>query len=371
MFGKAVIQNKQNSTSANLAGSLMLKFSIFMLLAALQGACATTGLRAGAGVEGTPFDRVNPFAAAPSQSGEAGSVSSQRPSRVVSFSHQETSQALNLYLASREAREGVGRSHRFKRPKKKASPVPEADIPRPRDLSTLSPEAVAMIERAERDSEFAEAIQCGDKNHYWLVKGSLGVAGGILGLGTLLYLSESSVALAPSAELPDLPTHHEQNHGGAFSGVGDLSGLYVLAGFYGAAMLAIPTTIVGAVIGSVSESSCEKKRMKVGLPPNRSAVEREAFDPPGSRMQPSSMEPADELEYLEGKQSLSPREQRRVKRLKRQVERSLKELEQEVDRRLQRLEGRTLDAAEADELRQLERLKQEIELRLKDLKGQA
>ena len=298
MIGKTVIQNKQNSRSANVAGSLILKFSMVMLVATLQGACATTGSRAAAGVEGAPFDSVNPFSTS-SQSGPVLAVISQGPSRVVSFSQQETSQALASYLASQEAREGVGRSHRFKRPKKKAPPAPEADIPRPRDLSTLSSEAVEMIERAERDSEFAEAIQCGDKNHYWLAKGGLGVGGGSLGLGTLLYLSnKSSVALAPWA-----------------GDSSDLNGLFVLAGFYGAAMIAIPTTIVGAIVGSVSESSCKKKRMKVGLPPNRSAVEREAFDPPDSRIQP-----ADELEYLEGKQSLSPREQRRLKRLKRLAE---------------------------------------------------
>ena len=72
MFGKAVIQDKQNSRSANVAGSLVLKFSMVMLLAALQGACATTGMRAGAGLERAPFDSVNPFAAASSQSGAAG-----------------------------------------------------------------------------------------------------------------------------------------------------------------------------------------------------------------------------------------------------------------------------------------------------------
>lgn len=282
MIGKTVIQDKQDSRSAHVAGSLILKFSMVMLLAALQGACATTGSRAGAGLARAPFDSVNPFAAASSQSGSTGRVISQRPNRVVSFSQKETSQALASYLGGQEALAMVGQSQRFKRHRKKASPAPEADIPWPRDLSTLSPEAVAMIERAERDSEFAEAIQCVDKNHYRLVKGGLAVAGGIFGLGALLDLTASSGFLAPSAELPDLPTRHEQNHGGAFSGGGDLSGIGITMGLIGAAVVAIPTTLVGAVIGSVSESSCEKKRMKVGLPPNRSAVEKEAFDPPKS-----------------------------------------------------------------------------------------
>ena len=115
-------------------------------------------------------------------------------------------------------------------------------------------------------------------------------------------------------------------------------------------MIAIPTTLVGGIVGSVSESSCKKKRMKVGLPPHRSAVEREAFDPPGSRMQP-----ADELEYLEGKKSLSPREQRRLKRLKRSNRSAVEKEAFEPADELEYLEGK--QSLSPREQRRLKRLK--------------
>ena len=428
MIGKTVIQDKQNSRSANVAGSLILKFSVVMLLATLQGACATTGSRAAAGVEGmTP-----PQATAHQEAGIlAPQVALADSDAKASATRKDDASAVSLVetdAASQsvfEAQPSAGKSKpRAKQPEVKWPRVasdgssslqpslPEVDV-----AKNLSPGALAVLKKAHASDAFWEAVMCeaGRNPGY--------ATAGVAGFSLL----------------------------GGSSGI--LYGLQVLSG--GATLLtlqvaavatlgAIAVLPVALVAGSAVESSCRDKRYYFGLPPHLSGAEAEvlallrpsrmdtrkilsatALSPREVRRQKRSErqsapsqegqssevvthepepEPtraqiandatplevpwhllgsraAYEVEYLKGKQSLSPREQRRLKRFERQVERELKsdrkaerrlkELEQEVDRRLERLESRTLDAAEAAKLRQLERLKQEIELRLKDLEGQA
>ena len=436
MIGKTVIQNKQNSRSANVAGSLILKFSIFMLVAALQGACATTGMRAGAGVEGmTP-----PQATAHQEAGIAApQVALADSDAKASATTKGDAPAVSLVdteaasQSASEAQPSAGNSMpRAKQPEAKLPRVasdgssslrpslPEDDV-----YKTLSPGAQAILKKAHASEAFREAVMCdaGTNPGY----ASAGMAG--------LSLLGSSVGILYGLEMLI---------GGAITLTLEVAAVATLG-----ALAVIPVALVA---GAAVESSCRKKRYHFGLPPRLSGAEAEvlallrpsrmdtrknrssatlrrhyrsaaALSPrevrrkkrserqsaPSQEGQSSEVvthepEPtraqiandatplevpwhllgsraAYEVEYLKGKQSLSPRDQRRLKRFERQVERELKsdrkaerrlkELEQEVDRRLERLEGRTLDAAETDELRQLEGLKQEIELRLKELEGQA
>jgi len=437
MIGKTVIQDKQNSRSANVAGSLILKFSMVMLVATLQGACATTGMRAGAGVEGmTP-----PQATAHQETGIAApQVALADSDAKASATTKGDAPAVSLVdteaasQSASEAQPSAGNSMpHAKQPDVKLPRVasdgssslrpslPEDDV-----YKSLSPGALAILKKAHASEAFREAVMCeADKN--------LGYASA--GVGGLSLLGSLPVGIIYGLQVLS---------GGAITLTLEVAATAMLG-----ALVVLPVALVA---GAAVESSCRNKRYHFGLPPRLSGAEAEvlallrpsrmdthknrssatlrrpyrsaaALSPREVRRQKRSErqsapsqegqssevvthepEPtraqiandatplevprhllgsraAYEVEYLKGKRSLSPREQRRLQRLERQVERELKsdrkaerrlkELEQEVDRRLQRLEGRTLDAAEADELRQLERLKQEIELRLKDLGGQA